>query len=118
MLVRRSGVSPADAARWRRLPVPGLPAAKGRAGRKHGFNVTGRWNVGAVLLDMDGTLLDTEKVFFDSLIAALNSCGYTDDVVPLCHAMVGLPGPDCERMLLQRYGDDFPLAAINRAYVA
>jgi HAD superfamily hydrolase (TIGR01509 family) len=98
--------------------VPGLPAPKGNAGSEHRFNVTGQWTVGAVLLDMDGTLLDTEKVYFDSLIAALQSCGYTDDVVPLCHAMVGLPGADCERMLLDRYGDDFPLAAITRAFVA
>ena len=80
--------------------------------------MTEQWNVGAVLLDMDGTLLDTEKVYFHSLIAALRSCGYTDDVVPLCHAMVGLPGPDCERMLLDRYGDGFPLPAINQAFVA
>lgn len=80
--------------------------------------MTDRWTVDAVLLDMDGTLLDTEKVYFDSLIAALNSCGYTDDAVPLCHAMVGLPGPDCERMLIDRYGDEFPLAAINQAFVA
>ena len=43
--------------------------------RKRGSFVTRRWNVGAVLLDMDGTLLDTEKVYFDSLIAALNSLG-------------------------------------------
>jgi len=76
------------------------------------------WNIAAVLLDMDGTLLDTEKVYFDSLVAALDSCGYRDDVVPMCHAMVGLPGPDCERMLLDRYGGDFPLAEISRAFVA
>jgi len=76
------------------------------------------WNVRAVLLDMDGTLLDTEKVYFESLIAALNSCGYSDDVVPLCRAMVGLPGPECEAMLVDRYGEAFPLADINRAFVA
>ena len=46
---------------------------------------------------------------------ALNAFGYTDDVEALCHAMVGLPGPDCEAMLLARYGEDFPLAEINRA---
>ncbi|MGB8401594.1 MAG: HAD family phosphatase [Bradyrhizobium sp.] len=67
---------------------------------------------------MDGTLLDTEKVYFESLIAALGSRGYTDGVVALGHAMVGLPGPDCERLLLDRYGEDFPLAAITRAFVA
>ncbi len=77
-----------------------------------------RWDISAVLLDMDGTLLDTEKVYFDSLVAALNARGYTDDVVTLCHAMIGLPGPECELMLVRRYGDDFPLTEINKAFAA
>lgn len=76
-----------------------------------------RWIVDAVLLDMDGTLLDTEKVYFDSLVGALNQCGYTDGVAALCHAMIGLPGPVCEAMLLERYGDAFPLAEVNHAFV-
>jgi len=118
MLVRGGGFSSADAAGWRRLPVPGLPAGEDQASDISGFDVTGEWNVSAVLLDMDGTLLDTEKVYFESLIAALHACGYRDDVVALCHAMVGLPGADCERMLLDRYGDDFPLAEINKAFAA
>jgi HAD superfamily hydrolase (TIGR01509 family) len=80
--------------------------------------MTGTWNVRAVLLDMDGTLLDTERVYLDSLVAALNAHGYTDDIVPLCHAMVGLPGPECEAMLHARYGEDFPLAEINKAFIA
>src|ERR1043166_4402265 len=67
---------------------------------------------------MDGTLLDTERVYFDSLVAALNTGGYADDAVTLCHAMVGLPGPACEAMLLDRYGKNFPLAQINRAFLA
>ncbi|MCC8947652.1 MULTISPECIES: HAD family hydrolase [Bradyrhizobium] len=76
-----------------------------------------RWTVDAVLLDMDGTLLDTEKVYFDSLVAALNVCGYTDDVVALCHSMVGLPGPVCEAMLRDHYGAAFPLADVNQAFL-
>ena len=80
--------------------------------------MTGKWNVSAVLLDMDGTLLDTEKVYFNSLVAALDAAGYADDAVALCHAMVGLPGPACEAILLDRYGEDFPLAEINRAFLA
>ena len=79
--------------------------------------MTTRWNVSAVLLDMDGTLLDTEKVYFNSLVAALNASGYTDDAVALGHAMVGLPGPACEAMLLDRYGETFPLAEVNRAFL-
>ena len=84
---------------------------------RRGVNVIGKWNVGAVLLDMDGTLLDTERVYFDSLIAALKAHGYTDDTHALCQAMVGLPGPDCEAMLNARYGASFPLAKISRAFV-
>lgn len=78
--------------------------------------MSARWDVGAVLLDMDGTLLDTEKVYFDSLVAALTSCGYTDDVTALSHSMIGLPGPHCELMLIERYGGDFPIAKINAAF--
>src|SRR5436190_13256402 len=67
---------------------------------------------------MDGTLLDTERVYFDSLVSALRAFGYTDDVEALCHAMVGLPGPECEAMLHTRYGDSFPLAEVNKAFIA
>jgi len=77
-----------------------------------------RWDVRAVLLDMDGTLLDTERMYFDSLVTALNAFGYTDDVEALCHAMVGLPGPDCEAMLHARYGESFPLPEVNKAFAA
>ncbi|MGY3487505.1 HAD superfamily hydrolase (TIGR01509 family) [Bradyrhizobium sp. USDA 4011] len=79
--------------------------------------MNGRWTVDAILLDMDGTLLDTEKVYFDSLVAALNACGYADGVVALCHAMVGLPGPVCEAMLRDHYGAAFPLEAVNQAFL-
>jgi len=99
------------------LPLPGLFAQNGGAEHRCGCDVSGRWNISAVLLDMDGTLLDTEKVYFNSLVAALNTSGYADDAAALCHAMVGLPGPACEAMLLDHYGENFPLAEINRAFL-
>ena len=99
------------------MSLPRLPEEGGSACCRDGVNMTGRWNVGAVLLDMDGTLLDTERVYFDSLVAALNTHGYTDDAMALCQAMVGLPGPDCEAMLHARYGESFPLAEISRAFI-
>ena len=97
--------------------MSGLSAASGGAGARNG-NVTADWDIRAVLLDMDGTLLDTEQVYFESLTTALKGCGYTDGIVALCHAMVGIPGPECEAMLRAHYGESFPFAELNRAFVA
>jgi len=118
VLVRGGGFPDAVAAGWQRLPVSGMPAQGGGTRRGRGREMTGQWDVRAVLLDMDGTLLDTERVYFDSLIGALRTFGYTDDVEALCHSMVGLPGSDCEAMLQTRYGASFPLPEINKAYAA
>jgi HAD superfamily hydrolase (TIGR01509 family) len=73
--------------------------------------------IAAVLLDMDGTLLDTEQVYLTSLITALEAFGYRE-ATAICHAMIGLPGPECEAMLRDHYGADFPLADVNAAYAA
>jgi HAD superfamily hydrolase (TIGR01509 family) len=89
-----------------------------RARGEPGRDVTSRLNIEAVLLDMDGTLLDTERVYLDSLTAALGTLGYTDGVVALGHAMVGIPTAQCEIMLRERYGGDFPLAELTAAYIA
>jgi HAD superfamily hydrolase (TIGR01509 family) len=96
--------------------VSGLSAQGGGTRRERGRDVSDRWDVSAVLLDMDGTLIDTERMYFDSLVTALKAHGYTDDVEELCHAMVGLPGPDCEAMLLARYDESFPLREVNKAF--
>jgi HAD superfamily hydrolase (TIGR01509 family) len=98
--------------------VPRLPAEDGDANREHRDKLTDRWNIKAVLLDMDGTLLDTEKLFMESLIAAMGAFGYTDDIATLCHDMVGLTGPQCDTMLVDRYGAQFPIAALNEAFRA
>jgi hypothetical protein len=87
--------------------VSGLPAQSGGRRRKRGCDVTDIWDIRAVLLDMDGTLLDTERVYFDSLVTALGAFGYTDDVETLCHAMVGLPArsamPCCTRAMAKTF---------------
>ena len=80
--------------------------------------MTAPWTVDAVLLDMDGTLIDTEKVYFNSLVAALTTFGLGESAEQLCHAMIGLPAPVCEAMLRDHYGPDFPQAEVNKAYIA
>jgi len=62
MLVFRRGVPPADAGGRQRLSLSGLPAQTRGTAHCGECDVTAKWNVSAVLLDMDGTLLDTEKV--------------------------------------------------------
>lgn len=74
------------------------------------------WTVSAVLLDMDGTLIDSERVYLASLTSALAAFGCADGR-ELGHAMIGLPGPDCEVMLRDRLGPDFPYAEFEAAYV-
>ena len=69
----------------------------------------------AVIFDMDGTLLDTERVYIASMKAALAGFGYPDPTA-LCHAMIGIPGPECENMIRAHYGEDFPLAEFDKAY--
>jgi hypothetical protein len=80
-------------------------ACESRTRRSGDIAMTGQWNVGAVCSTWTARF-STRAVYFDSLIAALNAHGYTDDTA-LCQAMVGLPGPDCEAMLHARYGEHF-----------
>jgi HAD superfamily hydrolase (TIGR01509 family) len=73
------------------------------------------WQIAAVLLDMDGTLVDTERVYIESLTEVLNGFGLPD-ALQTCHGMIGLPGPECQALLVARYGDAVPLRDINRAF--
>lgn len=77
----------------------------------------GNSRIGGVLLDMDGTLIDTEVIYFASTMAAMNSLGYPD-ATEICHAMIGIPGPECEVMLLSTYGSQFSISGFNQEFVA
>src|SRR5271155_2693631 len=73
--------------------------------------------VAAVVLDMDGTLLDTEAIYVGALIHAAASLGAS---IPdsLCHAVVGLPGAAVPDMLRSHFGDAFVFPALFKAYAA
>ena len=68
----------------------------------------------AVIFDLDGLLLDTERMFHRVMFAACRQIGYemTDD---LHLSMIGGPRDDNERRLLGQFGADFPLQAYTDA---
>jgi len=78
-------------------------------------SVTDNWQIDAVLLDMDGTLLDTEPSYVSAFTAALDAFGYPD-ATAICHAMIGIPGAECEAMLRAHYGASFPFADVVESF--
>lgn len=67
----------------------------------------------AVIFDMDGTLHDTETVFFSAIKQTAGSLGFelTDEV---CHAMIGVPANECDVLIQRLLGTEFPLIEFRR----
>ena len=70
----------------------------------------------AVLLDMDGTLLDTETIFVGAMFDALGDMGLVLREA-LVHAMIGLPGQDCINLLRAEFGARFDYPTFQPIYV-
>jgi HAD superfamily hydrolase (TIGR01509 family) len=66
------------------------------------------------LLDMDGTLIDSEVVFYASAHAAMSTLGYAD-AEEICRAMLGVSSVERNEMLRARCGGDFPMASFDEA---
>ena len=60
----------------------------------------------------------TPRKSISTALMALAAHGYTDDAADVCHAMVGLPGPACEAMLLEHYGERLSARRDQRAFLA
>jgi HAD superfamily hydrolase (TIGR01509 family) len=73
--------------------------------------------VDAVILDMDGTLHDTEWVYHRALKQAVAAVGFSVSD-SFCHSLIGIPGAECDRMLREHLGPDFPFAACDSLYAA
>ena len=67
--------------------------------------------VHALLLDMDGTLLDTETIYVGSMFAGLEEMGFHLSE-PMIHSMIGLPGAQCFALLKAEFGFAFTGASI------
>ena len=65
-------------------------------------------NVRAIILDMDGLMLDTEPLYKVAWQAAAAELGYVLDDMSYAK-LVGRPNNDCEREVMEQFGSDFPL---------
>jgi HAD superfamily hydrolase (TIGR01509 family) len=68
--------------------------------------------VDAVILDMDGLMLDTEPIYRTAWQRASRELGFELDDVTY-EAWIGRPTGDCEKELLQHFGPSFPLNRFN-----
>ena len=71
--------------------------------------------VGAVILDMDGLMLDTEPLYKAAWQTASAEFGYTLDD-PSYSKLVGRPTADCEHELVSWFGSAFPLDQFRRRW--
>src|SRR5258708_6194707 len=60
----------------------------------------------SVLLDLDGTLIDSQPGILASCLAALRALGHEPDETLDIKRTIGPPLEDMMRVLLQPYGDD------------
>ncbi|MGH9766261.1 MAG: HAD family hydrolase, partial [Blastocatellia bacterium] len=65
--------------------------------------------IAAVVLDMDGLMLDTESIYKRAWQNAAAQFGYILDD-SFYFTLIGRPNPACEAAILERYGGAFPMA--------
>ncbi|KZM71725.1 HAD family hydrolase [Nocardia terpenica] len=64
--------------------------------------------VAAVVFDMDGLLLDSERLALESLASAGTALGY-DLTLEFRRSMIGMPADRCRELAVESFGAEFPL---------
>jgi beta-phosphoglucomutase-like phosphatase (HAD superfamily) len=77
--------------------------------RRNWFDVERIARIQAVVLDMDGLMIDTESIYKRAWQNAAAEFGYILDD-DFYWTLIGQPNPACEAAVLDRFGFEFPLA--------
>lgn len=68
----------------------------------------------AVLFDLDGLLLDTERLIRDAMIAVMADLGFTMGDADYA-GLIGRPEPDSEALMVARFGSGLDYGVVRRA---
>src|SRR4051794_8636183 len=67
-------------------------------------------SIDAVIFDLDGLILDSERPIRDAVIEVVAALGFTMPET-FYATMIGVPGPECDVMVREFFGADFPFDA-------
>lgn len=72
--------------------------------------------ISSVLCDMDGLLLDTERIARDTFVEACRAFGIEPDIT-VYHRCIGTNHARTQQVLIEGYGRDFPLVGIEALWL-
>jgi HAD superfamily hydrolase (TIGR01509 family) len=73
--------------------------------------------VKAVVFDMDGLLLDSERIALATFISACRECGFEPDV-EVYYRCVGVNEAKTKQILIEGYGDKYPFEKVDKLWHA
>ena len=72
--------------------------------------------ISSVLFDMDGLLLDTERIARDTFVGACRAFGIEPDIA-VYHRCIGTNHMRTQQILIEGYGRDFPLVGVEAVWL-